>query len=80
MKRRFRPGRSAVEGAFGWVGADYAMLIKLYGHAPDGQRRYNPPEIIGIDKNRVSRHYNDSPFLRGCTSKKLVPIRRQRRN
>lgn len=26
------------------------MLIKLYGHAPDGQRRYNPPEIIGIDK------------------------------
>jgi len=56
------------------------MLIKLYGHAPDGQRRYNPPEIIGIDKNRVSRHYNDSPFLRGCTSKKLVPIRRQRRN
>ena len=44
---------SAVEGAFGWAGADYAMLVKLYGPAPDGQRRYSPPEIIGIDKNRV---------------------------
>ncbi len=29
------------------------MLVKLYGHAPDGQRRYSPPEIIGIDTNRV---------------------------
>ena len=40
------------------------MLVKLYGHAPDGQRRYSTPEIIGIDKNweweiltRVSTSY-----------------------
>ena len=44
---------SAVEGAFGWGQVDYAMLVKLYGPAPDGQRRYSPPEILGIDKNRV---------------------------
>ena len=44
---------SAVESAFGWGQVDYAMLVKLYGQAPDGQRRYSPPEIIGIDKNRV---------------------------
>ncbi len=44
---------SAVEGAFGWGGTDYAMLVKLYGHAPEGQRRYSPPEITGIRKQRI---------------------------
>ena len=44
---------SAVEGAFGWGQVDYATLIKLYGPAPEGQRRYSPPEIIGIDQNWV---------------------------
>jgi len=44
---------SAVEGAFGWNQVDYAMLVKLYGHAPEGQRRYSPPEIVGIEKTRI---------------------------
>lgn len=44
---------SAVEGAFGWGGIDYAMLVKLYGQAPDGQHRYSPPEVIGIEKHRI---------------------------
>ena len=45
----------AVEEAFG-AGIDYAMLIKLYGQ-PEGrepERRYSPPECIGIDVRRVS--------------------------
>lgn len=55
----------AVEGAFG-AGIDYAMLIKLYGEAPEGQRRYSPPEVIGTeihvvqgkpDKAHVSTSY-----------------------
>lgn len=40
----------AVEQAFGWNGADYAMLVKLYGPGPDGQRRYSPPEWVGAEK------------------------------
>lgn len=32
--------------------ADYAMLVKLYGPAPEGRRRYSPPEIIGTDTNQ----------------------------
>lgn len=40
---------SAVEGAFGWNGVDYAMLVKLYGEAPDGARRYSPPEVVGTE-------------------------------
>jgi IS1 family transposase len=32
---------------------DYAQLVKLYGPAPDGQRRYSPPECIGTQKARI---------------------------
>lgn len=55
----------AVEGAFG-ANIDYAMLVKLYGDAPEGQRRYSPPEVIGAeihviqgkpDKTHVSTSY-----------------------
>jgi IS1 family transposase len=44
---------SAVEGAFGWGKIDYAMLVKLYGQAPEGQRRYSPPEIIATETRRI---------------------------
>ena len=44
----------AVDGAFG-TAIDYAMLVKLYGQ-PAGrehERRYSPPECIGVDIRRV---------------------------
>ena len=37
----------AVEGAFGSE-IDYAMLQKLYGASPDGERRYSPAKCIGV--------------------------------
>jgi len=43
---------AAVEGAFGWNGVDYAMLVKLYGPVPDGAR-YSPAEVIGIERRWV---------------------------
>ena len=43
----------AVEGAFG-ADVDYAMLVKVYGAAPEGaQVRYSPAECIGAEKRRV---------------------------
>jgi len=39
----------AVEGAFG-ADIDYAMLVKIYGEAPEGQRRYSPAEFSGSKK------------------------------
>ena len=43
----------AVEGAFGGD-IDYAMLIKLYGAAPESIKgRYSPAECIGIRKRRI---------------------------
>ena len=42
----------AVEGAFGGD-VDYAQLIKLYGEAPDAEKRYSPATCIGTRKRRV---------------------------
>ena len=42
----------AVEGAFGGD-VDYAQLIKLYGEAPDAEKRYSPAKCIGTRKRRV---------------------------
>ena len=42
----------AVEGAFGGD-IDYAMLVKLYGDAPEGQKRYSPAECIGCRKTPI---------------------------
>jgi IS1 family transposase len=42
----------AVEGAFG-SDIDYAMLVKVYGASPEGQKRYSPAECIGAVKHRV---------------------------
>lgn len=38
----YRAYLSAVEGAFGWNGVDYAQLVKLYGPAIEGTTRYSP--------------------------------------
>ncbi len=44
---------SAVEDAFG-ADIDYAMLVKHYGDAPEGQRRYSPAVCTGATKMRVT--------------------------
>ncbi len=44
----------AVEGAFG-DDIDYAMLIKLYGAAPESAKgRYSPAECIGARKDKIT--------------------------
>ncbi|MGA7675163.1 MAG: IS1 family transposase [Rhizomicrobium sp.] len=47
-----KPYLEAVEGAFGGD-IDYAMLVKIYGAAPEGQRRYSPAQCQGAVKHRV---------------------------
>ena len=44
---------SAVEDAFG-ADVDYAVLIKHFGDAPEGQRRYSPAVCTGATKKRVT--------------------------
>lgn len=42
----------AIDRAFGGK-VDYAMLVKIYGPAPEGQRRYSPAECIGTIKTPI---------------------------
>jgi IS1 family transposase len=42
----------AVEGVFG-NDIDYGWLVKLYGDAPEGQRRYSPCQCIGAKQHAV---------------------------
>jgi IS1 family transposase len=43
---------TAVEDAFG-ADVDYAQLVKLYGEAPDAEKRYSPGQCIGCERKRV---------------------------
>jgi len=47
-----RPYLEAVEGAFGGD-VDYAQLVKMYGPAPEGQRRYSPAVCTGARRHRI---------------------------
>ncbi|MDE0149816.1 MAG: IS1 family transposase [Rhodospirillaceae bacterium] len=42
----------AVEGAFG-ADVDYAMLVKLYGDAPEREKRYSPATCVGARKRKI---------------------------
>ncbi len=48
----YRADLEAVEGAFG-ADVDYAQLVKLYGEAPDAEKRYSPASCIGTRKRRI---------------------------
>ncbi len=42
----------AVKGAFG-ADVDYAMLVKLFGEAPEAEKRYSPAQCIGCERRLV---------------------------
>ena len=51
----YRPYLEAVEAAFG-QDIDYAMLVKLYGADPDGERRYSPAQCSGSIPRVIQGH------------------------
>ena len=48
-----KPYLSAVEDAFG-TDIDCAVLQKIYGNDPEGQRRYSPAKCLGVTCNTIS--------------------------
>src|ERR1700722_4644593 len=59
-----KPYIEAIEGAFGGD-VDYAMLVKVYGAAPEGPRRYSPAICTGAFGKRIegrpdARHVSTS--------------------
>ena len=45
---------NAVKRAFGYRGVDYAMLVKVYGPEPEGQKRYSPAPYVGASCRTVA--------------------------
>jgi IS1 family transposase len=47
-----RPYLTAVDTVFG-DDVDYAMLHKIYGASPEGEKRYSPAKCIGAEKRKI---------------------------
>lgn len=54
-----RPYLTVVEPVFGADGIDFAMLHKLYGSDPQGERTYSPAMCTGIDKRVITGDPDD---------------------
>jgi hypothetical protein len=67
-----KPYLEAIEGAFGGD-IDYAMLVKVYGAAPEGQRRYSPAICTGAHTHDQKKR---TAPLRTLPPYQLVPRRR----
>jgi hypothetical protein len=44
----FAPYKTSIPGTFGNY-VDYAMLIKVYRAAPEGERKYSPAEVSSVE-------------------------------
>ena len=69
---------SAVEDAFG-SDIDYAMLIKQYGDAPEGQRRYSPAVCTGATKMRVSGNPDEAHISTSYVERQNLTMRMRMR-
>jgi hypothetical protein len=69
----------AVEGAFGGD-IDYAMLIKLYGAAPESAKgRYSPGECIGARKERIEGNPDPKHISTSYAERQNLTMRMQMR-
>ena len=65
---------SAVEDAFG-ADIDYAMLVKHYGDAPEGQRRYSPAVCTGATRKRVTGDPDESHISTSYVERQNLTMR-----
>ena len=61
-----KPYLAAVEGAFG-VDIDYAMLMKIYGADPHGEKRYSPAVCLGCETKVVTGDPNPKHISTSAT-------------
>ncbi|MFG1277164.1 IS1 family transposase [Xanthobacter autotrophicus] len=69
----------AVEGAFGGD-IDYAMLVKLYGAAPESFKgRYSPAECVGARKDRIEGNPDKAHVSTSYVERQNLTMRMQMR-
>ncbi|MFZ0887609.1 MAG: IS1 family transposase [Candidatus Binataceae bacterium] len=68
----------AVAGAFGTM-IDYAMLVKLYGTAPDAEKRYSPPICLGTHGTVIHGDPDPAHISTSYVERSNLTIRMQNR-
>ena len=69
----------AVEGAFG-ADVDYAMLVKIFGAAPEGMKgRYSPADCIGARKERIEGNPDPKHVSTSYAERQNLTMRMQMR-
>jgi len=64
----------AVENVFG-VDIDYAQLVKIYGAAPEGEKRYSPAECVGAKPTPVRGNPNPKHISTSYVERANLSIR-----
>lgn len=64
----------AVEKVFGCE-IDYAMLIKLYGAEPEGDKRYSPAEYIGTERQIIQGNPDQSKISTSFAERQNLTMR-----
>jgi IS1 family transposase len=69
---------NAVEGAFG-ANIDYAMLVKVYGNDPEGQKRYGPAQCLGTTRQTIVGDPDQAHISTSCIERQNLTMRMQMR-
>lgn len=65
----------AIEGAFGWNGVDYAMLVKVYGAAAEGDHGYSPAQVTATHAEWITGSPNPAKVLTSHAERQNLTMR-----
>ena len=64
----------AVDDVFG-NDIDYAMLVKIYGHDPETEKRYSPQDCIGAEKRTIKGNPESSSISTSFVERQNLTMR-----
>lgn len=64
----------AVDAAFN-RDIDYAMLVRIYGTAPEAEKRYSPPICLGTDRTVIRGRPDPAPISTSYVERQNLSVR-----